>query len=212
MITVAMVRTGDKYGVEYVQRLVRMVDRHMTAPHRFICITDQPEKVKGVDMIRTDLPGWWAKMALFSPDIRGAGRCVYFDLDTVIIDDLSALVALDADFATCANFTKAVEPAYPCNYGSCIMVMRDGFGGDIFKAFMAESAQIMADCKYGDQQAIERLYPNAVLLQYVLPDGYLVGRRDFTDTRPEGAAIMIFAGNHKPHNTPHRWLKEAWHD
>lgn len=210
MITVAMVRTGDKYGVEYVQRLRDMVSRHLCQTIRFICITDQTEQVAGVEMIRTELPGWWAKMALFSPEIRGPGKCVYFDLDTVIIDDLTPLSLVYADFATCANFTKAVVPAYPCKYGSCIMVMRDGFGADIYSRFLAESDKIMAQCQYGDQQAIEQLYPNAVLLQEVLPDGFLVGRRDFTDKRPPGAAIMIFAGKHKPHNTPHRWLQDAW--
>ena len=211
MITVACVRTGSKYGIDYVAKLRNMVASHLPTDHRFICLTDQPETLEGVEMIPIKgLSGWWAKMALFSPDVRGSGKCIYFDLDTVIIGDLSPLANIGADFATCANFTKAVMPKYPCKYGSCVMVLADGFGADIWRSFMAESQRIIASCKYGDQQAIEHLYPDAVLLQQVLPDGYMVGRRDFSDERPENAAIMIFAGQHKPHNTPHAWLKEAW--
>lgn len=206
MITVACVRTGDIYGIEYVAKLRDMVARYLPMPHRFVCLTDQPETLDGVEMIGVSLPGWWAKMAVFSLP----GKRIYFDLDTVIIGDLSPLAEIDAPFATCANFTRAVNPAYPCRYGSCIMVMADGFGDDVWQAFSAESDRIMASCRYGDQQAIEQLYPDAVLLQDVLPEGYLVGRRDFTDQKPDKAAVMIFAGPHKPHNTPHKWLREAW--
>ena len=206
MITVACVRTGTRYGIEYVAKLRDMVARYLPIPHRFVCLTDQPETLDGVEMVPAPLPGWWAKMAVFSLP----GKRLYLDLDTVIIGDLTPLAEVDAPFATCANFTRAVNPAYPCQYGSCIMVMADGFGADVWHAFMAEKDRIMECCRYGDQQAIEQLYPDAVLLQDVLPEGYLVGRRDFTDTRPEGAAVMIFAGRHKPDNTPHGWLKEAW--
>lgn len=212
MITVACVRTGDKYGIEYVEKLRDMVARHLSIPHRFICVTDQPEPLDDVEMIPVsgELPGWWAKMALFSPDLRGPGRCLYFDLDTVIIDDITPLAEIAAPFATCANFTRAVNQLYPCRYGSCIMIFADGFGGDTWAAFLANMADIIDGSPYGDQQAIEQLYPDAVLLQDVLPRGYLVGRRAFIDERPEGAAVMIFAGKHKPHNTPYQWLREAW--
>jgi hypothetical protein len=211
VITVACVRTGDRYGIEYVAKLRDMVARYLPMPHRFICLTDQPETLAGVEMIPLmGLPGWWAKMALFSRSFRGEGRCLYFDLDTVIIGDLTPLAEIEAPFAICANFTRAVNPAYPCRYGSCIMVLADSFGSDIWASFMSESHRFIQGCTYGDQQAIEQLYPDAILLQDVLPAGYLVGRREFTDERPEGAAVMIFAGKHKPHNTTHKWLREAW--
>ena len=36
------------------------------------------------------------------------------------------------------------------------------------------------------------------------------GYRDFTATRPADASIAIFAGSHKPDNSPHQWVKDAW--
>lgn len=213
MITIACVRTGNKYGIEYVVRLRNMVRRHLPLEHEIICITDQPEQVSGVRMIPLKYPqldGWWAKMALFEYQCINHHRTVYLDLDTVIVGDLSPLAAVSG-FAICENFTKlAGHRDWPCNYGSCVMVLPPYFGAEIWAPFESDMQSVIAACPKGDQQAIELLYPNADYLQEVLPTGYLIGRRDFTDEQPVGASLMIFAGKHKPHNTPHTWLKEAW--
>lgn len=214
MITIACVRTGTKYGIEYVERLRDMVRRHLPLEHDMVCLTDQPETVPGVRMIYLNYPelsGWWAKMVLFSFQSNNPHRLLYFDLDTVIVDDLTPLATIQCDFAICENFTKlAAHPDWPCNYGSCVMLMPPGFGAEIWEPFSYARQVWMQACPKGDQQAIEQLWPNAIYLQNILPPGYFVGRRDFTDEKPEGAAVMIFAGKHKPHNTPHTWLREAW--
>lgn len=202
MLTVCCVRTGTRYGAEYVERLRNMIARHLSMPYRFVCLTDQPEELEGVENLPATLPGWWAKMELFALP----GKRLYFDLDTVIVGDLTPLAALDVPFGICDNFTRAVMPDYPCKYGSCVMVMGNGFGRPVYDAFMANPQM----GPYGDQKAIEELCPDAAILQDLLPAGYLVGRRAFTDSKPAGAAVMIFAGKHKPHNTPHRWLRDAW--
>jgi hypothetical protein len=38
-----------------------------------------------------DLTGWWAKLALLNPFIRGDGWTVFLDLDTVICGPLAPL-------------------------------------------------------------------------------------------------------------------------
>jgi hypothetical protein len=214
MIAVACVRSGTKYSVEYVERLRSMVARYLPQEHRFICLTDQPDQIAGVEMIdclHLGWHGWWLKMGLFDPDLRGPDRCLYFDLDTVIIDDLTPLAEWGGEFGICRNFTKlAGHPTWPCNYGSCVMSLAPGFGRDIYRRFSADPQGWVRRCPHGDQQAIEKLYPRAEYLQDRVPPGYFVGRRDFNSHRPKAAAVMIFAGRHKPHNTPHRWLKEAW--
>lgn len=215
MITIACVRVGSKYGIEYVERLRNMIDRHLDSEWRMICLTDQPERVPGVEMIPVDgfnLPKWWAKMKLFDPTIRGDGRCLYFDLDTVIIDTLNPLAELSCQFGVCANFTRRHGHLdWPCSYGSCIMTFSHGFGADIADAFNANRDTIISHCgRYGDQMAIEVLHPGATLLQDVLPAGYFVGRREFTSKRPAGASLLIFAGPEKPHNTRHDWIRREW--
>lgn len=212
MITVACVWTGNKYGVEYVERLRNMVARHLPLDHRFVCITDRPNEVPhGVLPIYTELPGWWAKMEVFNPDSRMGNHTVFFDLDTVIVDDLTSLVELNCVFGICENFTKrAGHKTWSCNYGSCVMSLAPGWGRHVYNAFMRNPNTWMDQCPRGDQQAIEEIQPGATYLQYVLPDGYFLGYRDMTESKPKGCAIVIFAGSNKPHNCAHQWIKDAW--
>lgn len=214
MITVICVRVGTAYGIEYVERLRNTVRRHLPQDHRLVCLTDQSDQVAGVEMIdigHLGLTGWWAKMSLFDPDLNSLGRRLYFDLDTVIVGDLTPLANWRGQFGICENFTKlAGHNQWPCNYGSCVMSLAPGFGLGIYRRFMADPLGCIERCPHGDQQAIEALHPGATYLQDAMPPGYFVGRRDFTDSKPKGAAVMIFAGRHKPHNTPHRWIREAW--
>ena len=37
-----------RYGREHVAALARMVRRHLTMPHEFVCVTDEPEALAGV--------------------------------------------------------------------------------------------------------------------------------------------------------------------
>lgn len=199
-LEVVCVRTGTKYGPEYVERLERMVARHLSMPYRFRVLGDDDAD---------GLTGWWAKMRLF--DIAWSqNRQLFFDLDTVLVDSIDPLAQFPG-WGICRNFTREVSPKWPCRYGSCVMTIPPGFGKPIWEAFNADREGWMAKAgRYGDQWVIEQLAPQASYLQDVTPEGFFVGRRAFTDTQPEGAAVMVFAGEHKPHNTPHKWLREAW--
>ena len=218
MITVACVRAGKKYGINYVEKLRNMVNRHLKVDHEIICLTDQPDSIPGVTFIQcsfSDLNGWWAKLLLFDPAIRGSNHCIYFDLDTVIVGDITPLSVPLKTFQICQNFTRlSGNKSYPCDFGSCVMVFPEGWGRFVWEAFYRDRKHLMQKCRYGDQQAIELIIRDAqepvLYLQDMLPPGFFVGRRDFTNEKPKGAAVMVFAGNHKPHNTPHRWLKDAW--
>jgi hypothetical protein len=43
----ACVWVGNKYPIEYVERLRRGIARYYRHPHEFVCFTDKPEKVEG---------------------------------------------------------------------------------------------------------------------------------------------------------------------
>lgn len=73
-LTVACVRWGDKYGVEYVKRLARGVRRNLGRSHKFVCFTDDVEALVGMEGVETKplgmrclgWRGWWNKAFLFS--------------------------------------------------------------------------------------------------------------------------------------------------
>jgi hypothetical protein len=214
-LKVACVWTGQKYSIEHVQKLQRAVARHLRTEHNFVVLTDNNASVDGAqmrDVSHLQLPGWWAKMALFSPTVRGPGRCLYFDLDTVICGDLGPLAEFKAPFGICENFTRlSGNTSWPCRYGSCVMSFADGWGASVWATFNRSSRATMEDIgKYGDQMAIERLVPGAALLQRALPPGYFVGYRDIGPTPPEGASIVVFAGRSKPENCTLHWVRKEW--
>lgn len=79
MITVYAMNTNDHAPQSEVDILERMVDRHLSLPHEFICITE------------SDLPGWWGKIRLLSPELSRK-RNLFLDTDVVITGSLDALV------------------------------------------------------------------------------------------------------------------------
>ena len=106
-LTVYCVYWGDKYDKAYVYALKEMVDRNLTIPHEFVCITT--EKLPG---IQTKLPfgpwhGWWQKMNLWAPFIA-QGPSLYFDLDVIITGNIDYLAEYtDCQLAAPANWARS---------------------------------------------------------------------------------------------------------
>jgi hypothetical protein len=100
MLTVACVyRSGGKYySTRYVERLRAMVERNLSLPHRFVCLTNETDVPCRRIPLVTDWPSYWSKIELFRPRLF-KGPVLYFDLDTVIhgnIDDLARLASESA--------------------------------------------------------------------------------------------------------------------
>jgi len=230
MIQVACVRVGTKYGPEYVARLRAGVARHLSVPYRFVCYTDDPaalarygtsdtQQVRAVDISDLRLPGWWSKMALFDPKLRGRGTTVYLDLDTIVLGDFSALAHEPTWFGTCRNFTQLRQirergtPTWPCRYGSCVMVFPEDWGRKVWTEFDAARYDWMRTCQLGgDQLAIERLVPDARILQEQVPEGFFLHYRNFPERTqpPPSARLAIFGGNATPANCQLSWARKAW--
>lgn len=212
---VACVRTGDRYGIEYVQRLRNMVSRHLKLEYAFVCLTDQPERLEAVvniDVSEMGLGGWWSKMLLFEPKWRASQPVIYFDLDTLIINDLSPLTAVRGEFAILESPVRlAGNRNYPCAYNSSVMTIGGGMAGFIWERFDKQRDHFIAKhARYGDQACIEQLYPGAPLLQRRLP-GFFLNYRVLTMRRPQASVSVInFGGANKPDNCPIPWVKEEW--
>ena len=109
MITVVCVlRSGGRYDASWAAKLSRGVARHMTAPYRFICLTDMDREVEaeGVEAVTLpdEWPGWWSKISLWNPKLGLTGPTLYFDLDTVIVGSLDAISGHDHEFTMCHEF------------------------------------------------------------------------------------------------------------
>lgn len=105
MITVACVlRTGGRYDAEWVARLQRGVERHLSLPHRFVCLSDVPVPCERIPL-ETDWPGWWSKIEMFRFGLL-TGPTLYFDLDTVIVGCLDAIAAHPHQFTMAHEFYR----------------------------------------------------------------------------------------------------------
>ncbi len=120
-IDVACVIHGNVYDFQYVTKLCSMISRNLDHPVRLNVLTE-PSRSIPRNIIKHDLiewPGvqgrraaWWYKMQLFRPDLD-LGQILYFDLDTVIIDDLNWILNLDLEFFwTIRDFKYLWRPHY----------------------------------------------------------------------------------------------------
>lgn len=105
-LTVFCVYWGDKYDVAYVHALKAMVEKNLTIPHDFKCITTQ--KIEGVQTVLpfVSYQGWWQKIGLFAPHIA-TGPSIYFDLDVVITGNIDYLVNFTNSFSAPKNWAAS---------------------------------------------------------------------------------------------------------
>ena len=185
----------------------------------FICLTDQPHMlpstIKTIDIRFAKLTNWWAKMCLFEPSWREGYDVKYIDLDTLLVNNISPFLDWQGDFAICESFTKEVHAKHwPCEYGSCVMSIGAGWGAYIWNQFRDRQSAIMQECgRYGDQMAIQKLNPDATLLQHVLPKDFFLGYRrlkDYPNSPPHNTAMVIFAGSRRPGNFGPAWTRDFW--
>ena len=79
------------------------VEKHSYVHDRFVCITNQ--KLKNVETVpfTRNWPGWWSKLELFRAGLFER-RVAYFDLDTMLISDISDLISAPQDFICITNW------------------------------------------------------------------------------------------------------------
>jgi hypothetical protein len=94
--TVATVlRNGGGFDPSYVHRLYSQVRKNWKGPLDFLCLTDTPIGHPNVREIplRHPWPGYWSKLELFRPDVKGP--LLFFDLDTMITGSLEDVQAVN---------------------------------------------------------------------------------------------------------------------
>jgi len=104
IVNVVCLKWGSAYGSEYVNHLYNMVNRNLSLPFRFICLTEQSEGIESdvevFPLPEFEEPPWeyarycsaWRKIALFKPGLASmSGKVLFLDLDIVIIQPIDAL-------------------------------------------------------------------------------------------------------------------------
>jgi hypothetical protein len=191
--TVACVlRSGGDYDAEDVRRLHEGVKAHLPGA-RFVCLSDVDVPCERIPL-RHDWPGWWSKMELFAPWIEG--DLLYFDLDTIIVGQLS-------DFSGQLNRLAIMRDVMrPDGLQSSVMFLPEAHRAAVWCAFTADPAGNMRRFSWGGDQAfLESLWlPDVARIQDLLP-GQIVSYK--ADVRrlgrvPENARAVVFHGKPRP--------------
>jgi len=231
----ACVIHGTGYDWVYVEKLYNMLTRQMPGGIRFHVYTEHHRSVPP-HMIKhciTEWPGisgpkrsWWYKMQLFNPE-HHQGDLLYFDLDCVIMRDLSWIRELPTtNFWTIRDFRYLQKNTYS-GMNSSVMWWNVERFAHIWHDF--EKLDIDQTVRHypGDQDYLgavlgpdQRRYFDERYIQswrwQVLDGGYDFARRKHLApgagaTANGSASILVFHGKPKPHEcTTFSLVAEHW--
>jgi len=199
MLTVVCIKWGKRYGPEYVNKLRAMVDRNLSAPHSFVCLTDDPTGLDcDVRQLTEPLRGWWQKVTLFQDDPYGlTGRLMFLDLDVVVTGKLDCMVAYGGDFVGVTDFCR------PRLYNSSVFLLNAGSHPEVWRDFDGSVIEKM----HGDQDWISSKIHGAPTWPRAWVRSYKV---DYQQERvTPNTRVVVFHGQPKPHECV-GWVKDLW--
>lgn len=186
-LTVACVlRSGGDYDAEYVERLREGVGRHLSVPHRFVCLSDVAVPCERLPL-RHEWSGWWAKLELFE---HLTGPTLYLDLDTVVVGSLDAIAAYPHRFSMLTDFAR------PAGCNSSVMAWRGDWSGIAAGFTPSQADHYASPQRWGDQGWIEERVGAPDRLQSLLPR-QIVSRK-FGPRYPGEERIVCFHGLPRP--------------
>ncbi|WP_420585787.1 hypothetical protein [Ruegeria sp.] len=226
-VLILTMKWGTMYGPEYVNRLARGVQRHLSRPHRFICFTDDTsgldEGIEALPLPELNLPDGhndtrWRKLALFSKDLFGlSGTALFLDLDQVIVGSLDCFFEDDAPFRIIRDDTlfrakplRRINPqrdSFLASVGnSSVFRYEIGAHSYIVDTYVADPGAATANYEISQQFQSAQLAKHGNLQYW--PEDWCVsfknqcvpgGIKSFfaNPTLPENARIVVFAGTPK---------------
>ena len=235
MIDCACVIHGTGYDWMYVDRLYNMLQRNLQNRVRFHVYTEHSRPVPSHMIKHTltewpDISGprrsWWYKLQLFNTE-HHSDNLLYFDLDTVIVRDISWITKLTTDkFWAIRDFKHLQVPGFS-GINSSVMWWNVSKYHYVWQDFSrANIDQIIRENTQGDQQYIGRIighnnirFFNEGLIQswrWQAHDGGM----DFSTRlhRQPGAGtkldprtiVLVFHGRPKPHEISDVVIKQHW--
>jgi hypothetical protein len=155
-------------------------------PHEFVCLSDIQLSCETI-LLKHDWAGWWAKMELFR-----LPSALYFDLDTVIIDDCTAMIeaAKQHDFVIMRDVYRG--QFNPKAMQSSMMYWSKPV--DLYDKF----ADLQMYAAGGDQAYIEHFMRDKVTYWQDIADGIVSFKADVLPNGLDDAKVVIFHGKPRP--------------
>ena len=222
------------YDWTYVERLYNMLDRNLPGGIRFHVYTEHDRSVPPhmVKHILEDWPGiagpkksWWHKLQVFNP-AHHAGNLLYFDLDTIVMRDISWITQLDTNYLWGVRDFKYLQSPNVMSLNSSVMWWNVHHLSWVWDKFKISDVTKLSRQYHGDQD-----YLNATLghnrIRY-FDDGQMISWRwqcvdggyDFQHRKhkapglgtqiPGNTSVLVFHGNPKPHKINDKVVQDLW--
>jgi len=187
------------YPAEYVENLQKAVQKYLTVPHRFVCLTDNDAPCETLPL-DTDLPGNMKLMSLYRPDNGLEGRILALDLDSLIVGSLDDIASYDGAFCTARDF----------NSGDMDGFLRSFVAGEHEYLWHNASDDYSMEIPYFQNQLKgvdywQDLYPGQ-LASY--KNDCRTQKAQHRPLYPENTRIISFHGKPKIHEV--KWARELW--
>jgi hypothetical protein len=228
MVNIVCIKWGDKYAPDYVNKLAAMVRRHLSRPHRFVCLTEDSRGIDGsiecLPLPDQDIPGltgWWHKLSLFRPTLHDlTGPTLFLDLDLVITQDLGPFLDLPGEFCIIRDWAYRSKKVW----NSSVFRLVIGEQAHVYQAFLDQGPDTVMTTRHGDQNFISEMTPDAVTWPAAWCQSFKYHccvPKDAVPALPPDARMVIFHGKPDPHEAvigTHRrykaapWIADHWHD
>lgn len=232
-IDCACVIHGNVYDWEYVEKLYNMLNRHISVGVKLHVYTEQHRSVPA-PFIKHELidwgisgarRGWWYKIQLFN-SVHHAGPLLYFDLDTVIVDNIDWIWNLPLKyFWALQDFKCLWRPGFQ-GINSSVMWWDTRNFDYVWKNFQSDNLSSIMKQHAGDQDYLTREI-NSKLLRFINPDrvkswrwqclngGYNFKQKIYytpgVGTQiPDYTSVLIFHGKPKPADIKDPIITQHW--
>ena len=217
VVNILCMKWGAKYGPEFTNRLFASVQRNLSLPFRFVCMTDDPTGlVDGIETlpipdIRVDEPYHnlpWRKLAVYVEKLGDlSGKALFLDVDLLICDSLDKFFDYEGNYCVIRNWTK---PELGIGNTS-VFRFEIGAHTDVLKLYESKPTQHWVDEYRIEQTFLSRELPEITFWpddwvvsfkRHCLPGGIKFPRAFLNyfkpSFKPENASIVVFHGHPNP--------------
>ncbi len=215
---VMCVKWGKLYSADYVNVLFNATRKHLKAPFRFVCLTDDES---GIDSAieRYPIPdpglgqsyygrGGWPKLLLHKADLYGLrGRCLFVDLDSVIFGDLEPMFTAPGGLVMIREWRRFADyfRTYQVNGQTSIFAWDIGTQSQIYDRFLADPAGVTANFRSEQRFVTEHAtdirfwqHPDVISFKRHLMAPAIIDRFLSVKEPWPGVRIVAFHGHPRP--------------
>jgi len=213
MLTIACVlrsNGSEIYNPEWVYKLKRAIERNLSIPHKFVCLTDVPLDCDYV-MLTSGAVGWWSKLQLFK-NREFNEETLYFDLDVIISKPLDEFVSKLRSMPY--NFLMTKEQ--PIDLPNSSVMYWTGSHSYLYRKYKIDPEKYHHRYRkrylIGDQAFIAEHGENIGFLNECCSNDFMLWTKDLDFTATTNTGMLLFLGSKaKPHLIPtHPFITEHW--